>query len=92
MQDPNWSKKSQIMGEAATRITRRPRGKRGGRIRNPAYLRALSKAEMNLADTTSESGTSDPGRMPQLFRKSSEPDTRSRGAQQAASRRKRAAH
>jgi hypothetical protein len=83
---PEVPKRSQVAGEAGARTT----GTRSGRLRNPAYLRAPNGAETGLADTTSESDISDPGGMPQLFRKSLAPDTRSRRAQRAASRRQRA--
>ncbi len=59
--------------------------------RDPARPHAPHGAEMDLADTTSESDTSDPGGMPQLFRRSSAPDTRYRRTQQAAPCRQREA-
>ncbi len=52
--------------------------------RDPARPHAPHGTEMDLVDRTSESDTSDPGGVPQLFRRSSAPDTPSQRTQQAA--------
>jgi hypothetical protein len=68
MQDTKQSKESHVAGEAATRATRLPKGTRSGRQEDSACPRALDRAEVDLVDSTSESDTSDPGGMLQLFR------------------------
>jgi hypothetical protein len=78
-------------GEVAERAARQPEGMRSGRRENSAYPQALDRAEVDLVDSTSKSDTSDPGGMPQLFRKSFAPDTRFRRTQRAAARKQRAA-
>jgi hypothetical protein len=68
MQGTKRNKDSQVAGKAAERAARLPKGTRNGRRENPACLRALDRAELDLVDSTSESDTSDPGGLPQLFR------------------------
>jgi hypothetical protein len=57
-----------VAGKAAERATRLPKGARSGRQENSAGPHELDRAEVGLGDSTSESDTSDPGGMPQLFR------------------------
>ncbi len=78
------SKKPQVADEAAKRAMRLPEGTESDQRENSACPRALGGAEVGLADTASESDTSDPGGMPQLRRRSPAPDTRSQRVQQAA--------
>jgi hypothetical protein len=78
------SKKSQVADEAAKRAMRLPEGTGSDRRGNSACSCALGRAEMDLADTASESDSSDPGGMPQLLRRSPAPDTRFQRTQQAA--------
>ncbi len=56
---------SQLAGEADTKTE----GTRSGRQRDPTCPRTPNGAEANLVDSTSESDTSDPGGVPQLFRR-----------------------
>ncbi len=68
MQDTKRRKKCQVASEAAERAARLSKGTRNGRQGNSACPRALDRAEVDLVDLTSESDTSDPGGLPQLFR------------------------
>jgi hypothetical protein len=84
---PEVPRKSQVAGEADAKTTET----RSGQQRDPACPHAPDGAKVDLVDSTSESDTSDPGGMPQLVRKSSAPDTRSRKKRRAETRRQRAA-
>jgi hypothetical protein len=68
MQDTKPSKRPQVASEAAERVARLPKGTRNGQRGNSACPHALDRAEVDLMDPTSESDTSDPGGLPQLFR------------------------
>jgi hypothetical protein len=74
MQNTKRSKKSQMAGEAATKATRLPKETGSGQQRSPGHPRELKGTEVDLMDTTSESDTSDPGGMPQLFRRPTVPN------------------
>ncbi len=59
------------------RAMRLPEGTGSSQREDSACPRALGGAEVGLADTASESDTSDPGEMPQSRRRSPAPDARS---------------
>jgi hypothetical protein len=84
VQTTKKNKKPLVADEAAKRAMKLPEGTGSDQRENSACPRALGGAEVGLADTASESDTSDPGRMPQLRRRSPAPDTHSQRMQQAA--------
>jgi hypothetical protein len=71
MQAPKQSKKPKVAGEADEGAMRLPGGPRSGQREDSACLHALDGTEMDLADTTSESDTSNSGGTPRLLGRSS---------------------